>query len=48
MSPPTTKSPLWAKFAPVLYLATCAAALKAISIDPSADVGVPGIDQNRA
>lgn len=37
------RSPIWAMLAPALYLAACALSVRAVLLDPSADVGVPGL-----
>lgn len=37
------RSPLWAMLAPALYLAACALSVRAVMLDPSAAVGVPGL-----
>jgi len=37
------RCPLWARLAPVLYLIACAACVRAVLLDPSADIGVYGM-----
>jgi hypothetical protein len=37
------RSPVWAVLAPLFYLFACALSVRAISLDPSADIGVPGL-----
>lgn len=37
------RSPLWALLAPALYLAACALSVRALMLDPSAEIGVPGL-----
>jgi hypothetical protein len=37
------RCPLWAYLAPAVYLACCALCIRAIALDPSADVGIYGM-----